>query len=141
MQAVLIVLVFSGIAAGFFLNPNYSERFHDVTFEYHPNPHVILVRSATECYFIRVDAPMLEQIKDTTSRYALEDQIYKQIQDHTGETTSNIHTLSADLHDMRATFECLRHQVFELTVGGETTTTTTADVTTTITDTAPSSSN
>ena len=52
-------------------------------------------------------------------------QIYHQIKDHTGETRSDIITLSADLNDYRAAWECALKQVFELIVQGYSTVATT----------------
>ncbi|XP_046553343.1 uncharacterized protein LOC124262820 [Haliotis rubra] len=92
-----------------------SDRIHGWSFEFHKTHDLLLVRSSNACYLIHVDNDIEKLLDSKDSREKYEDQIYQQIQAHTGESKSSLSELRTKYHDIRSVAECFRHSVYDLT--------------------------
>ncbi|XP_046553345.1 uncharacterized protein LOC124262821 isoform X2 [Haliotis rubra] len=109
------LLVFT--ALGFVLGQivyYHPELVHGYSMEYHSYADIIVVRNATTCYIVDVTAAIETDLRHSTTRRTIEEEIYNQMVSHKGEVVSSIDKIRQQLQDIRAIVECFNHNVYQI---------------------------
>ncbi|XP_071109290.1 uncharacterized protein [Haliotis cracherodii] len=92
----------------------HPELVHGYSMEYHSYADIIVVRNATACYIVDVSAGLEGDLRQSTTRAKIEEEIYNQMMSHNGEVVSSIDKIRHEIQDIRAIVECFRHNVYQI---------------------------